>query len=241
MGLEEVSANIWQAANPHKNDCLGQENSGAYLCGPLRDWHRLGQRVKHLLAHIAYAWPYVCSIHHAATLPCPCSCSSSARAKQTNSAIFSAPSADACSERANQLVSNTFRLLIITLRQARHQYEGYWRILKDTAWTLGSCSINGSNGCSAFHLPCPHSALSYGRHGAYCSYLIITFLFTLQSRSWSWSRRRMLSASGLFICAICLSARQLITFAFPLLLSSPSLLFSAFAVLALSAFHRPLA
>lgn len=120
---------------------------------------------------------------------------SPARAKQTNSAIFSAPSTDACSERANQLVSNTFRLLIITLRQARHQYEGYWRILKDTAWTLGSCSINGSNGCSSlpsiFRAPFL-SALSYGRHGAYCSYLIITFLFTLQSRSWSWSRRRML-------------------------------------------------
>lgn len=81
--------------------------------------------MKHLLAHIAYAWPYVCSIHHAATLHCSCSCS--ARAKQTNSAIFSAPSTDACSERANQLVSNTFRLLIITLRQARHQYEGYLR------------------------------------------------------------------------------------------------------------------
>lgn len=42
-------------------------------------------------------------------------------------------------ERANQLVSNTFRLLIITLRQARHQYEA--GILKDAAgwsWTAVS-------------------------------------------------------------------------------------------------------
>lgn len=52
----------------------------------------------------------------------------------------------------------------------------------------------------------------------------------------------VLSASGLFICAICLSARQLITFVLPsFLLHSPSLLLCAYAVLALSAFHRPLA
>lgn len=49
---------------------------------------------------------------------------------------------------------------------------------------LGSCSISPNSRSSL--LSVPHysaTALSYGRHGAYCSYLIITFLFTLQSRS----------------------------------------------------------
>lgn len=64
--------------------------------------------------------------------------SPSASAKQTNSAIFSAPSITNASSRgrANQLVPNTFRLLIITLRQARHQYEA--RILKDTMPSVGT-------------------------------------------------------------------------------------------------------
>lgn len=114
--------------------------------------------------------------------------------------------------RANQLVSNTFRLLIITLRQAKHQYEGYWRILKDTEWTLGSCSIS-SNGCLPFSF-----ILWQTWRLLFLSHYYISIYFTkpkLKLKQTEHPARGALSASGLFICAICLSARQLITFALP--------------------------
>lgn len=243
MAPAEVSDNIWQAANPHKNDCLSQENSGAYLCGPLRDWHRLGQpraRVKHLLAHIAYALA-ICLFNTSRSNPSP---SPVWLVLSKQIAQFLVRSIDRCllRARANQLVSNTFRLLIITLRQAKHQYEGYWRILKDTEWTLGSCSIS-SNGCSslpAMFLLVPFSFILWQTWRLlFLSHYYISIYFTkpkLKLKQTEHPAPGALSASGLFIYAICLSARQLITFALPSSSLSLSLLFALMLCLHLARF-----
>lgn len=149
---------------------------------------------------------------------------SPARAKQTNSAIFSAPSTDACSERANQLVSNTFRLLIITLRQARHQYEGYWRT-QHGHWAAVPSMARMAAQPSIFLAPIQLYLMADMALIVLISLLHFYLLYKAEAEAEAaggcCSGCAVLSASGLFICAICLSARQLITFA-----PSPPHLFS---------------